>query len=323
MDYHNHLKCKPMQCICNFVQSKNKSLYEILAFLALIVVITSLLIVFSTHNFQSNTKPLSMTLNSYQLRPKSDVTTSDISNSSNVIVTMADISEFDVRVINMTTMLNPTTKIESDGKTINITKLKLKSIDLKKLVANLSKSHDEGFTKSLSASQINEISDIFALPSLKFSDELRRQFLDCSGVTLLRQSVKEGGILHIPKHFQTCKNMTFQKTGNFVGLLSWPGSGNSWVRQMLETATGIYTGAWYCDSNYINAGMLGEGVKNKNILLMKIHFPEYGWVLPEKVMYLVRNPFDCIVAEWNRIQHENKDFEMQHTATVSPESFGE
>ena len=313
MDDYNDLKCKPMQCIYNFVLPKRKSLYQISTFLALIVVVTLLLTIFNTRNFQSSTKHLSMTLNSNQLRPKLDVTTSDINNSNNVILTTM-VGKSD----NMTTAM-----AEFDGRTINITKLKLKSIiDLKKLIANFSKSYPNRFTKSLSASQIDEIANIFALPSLELSDELKRQFLDCSGITLLRQSVKEGGILHLPEHFQTCKNMTFQKTGDFVGLLSWPGSGNSWVRQMLETATGIYTGAWYCDSSYINAGMLGEGIKNRNILVMKIHFPGQKW-LPEKVMYLIRNPFDCILAEWNRIIYEHKDFKVQHTATLSQESFGE
>ena len=207
---------------------------------------------------------------------------------------------------------------ESNVTSININDLNLKSIDVKELITSLK----GPLTKALSAPQTEEIASIFRLPSLNYSIGLKHQFLDCSGMYLLKQSVKEGGILHMTKHFQTCKNMTFQNTGDFVALLSWPGSGNSWVRQLLETTTGIYTGAWYCDKNYIRAGMFGEGVNNNNVLVMKIHFPKNGW-LPDKVMYIVRNPFDCILAEWNRVQFEFSHCTIQHTAVVSQESFGE
>jgi len=208
---------------------------------------------------------------------------------------------------------------------ININELKLKSIDVKQLIKNLTnpKSYKESFTQALTASQVNEIANIFGLPSLNYSLDLKRQFLDCSGIQLLRLSVKEGGILHIPQHYQTCKNMSFKKSKDFVALLSWPGSGNSWVRQLLETTTGIYTGALYCDPNYIHAGMFGEGIQNSNVLVMKIHFhPNPKW-LPERIIYIVRNPFDCILAEWNRLLQEKKHPMIQHTAIASQESFGE
>jgi len=365
MTSYNHLKWNPMQCIIySFLQSTIRFFYEIFIFLALIVVLVSLLTIFSNHAmFQSSTQTVGglSVMPNFKLGVKSnaiisgngngnntnpttmtgsDVSTSDNGNSNNAnptTMTGPDVSTSDngnskntnpttmagpdFRTISVTTVLTPTAIAEPE---LNITNLKLKSIDVKKLIVQLknSKSYSKGFTKDLSSPQIDEIANIFGLASHNFSDNLRRQFLDCSGITLLRQSVKNGGILHIPKHFQTCKNMTFQKTGNFVGLLSWPGSGNSWVRQILETATGIYTGAWYCDSNYINTGMLGEGVKDNNVLVMKIHFPGPKWV-PEKVMYIVRNPFDCIVAEWNRLLQEYHHPEMQHTAAASQKSFGE
>ena len=50
--------------------------------------------------------------------------------------------------------------------------------------------------------------------------------------------------------------MSFQSSGSVIVLASFPGSGNSWVRQLLESATGIYTGALYCDGAYVRAGMI-------------------------------------------------------------------
>ena len=96
--------------------------------------------------------------------------------------------------------------------------------------------------------------------------------------------------------------------------------GNSWVQQLLETTTGIYTGAWYCNSNYIHAGLLGEGgIKTNNVLVMKIHWAEGEW-LPQNMIYIVRNPFDCIFAEWNRYLQQRSH---SLTASASQENFGE
>ncbi|XP_065919790.1 uncharacterized protein [Dysidea avara] len=329
----NHLEWK---CVYTLVQPQNRLLYEMLLYVALFVGLALLLAIF---NGQSSIQTLSVT-NQIGLKGiGAKITESDVSSNNSSEIIKEKLKTITADPFNVTVSKNsklterikikeqPTTATtdkstpsgaavsESYVKSININDLKLKSIDVKELIANLK----GPLSKALSTPQIEEIASIFRLPSLNYSVELQHQFLDCSGINLLRWSVK-GGILHMPKHFQTCKNMTFQKARGFVALLSWPGSGNSWIRQLLETTTGIYTGAWYCDPNYIKAGMLGEGVKSNNVLVMKIHFPDHGW-LPEKVMYVVRNPFDCILAEWNRILQEYSHPVIQHTITTSRESF--
>ena len=66
--------------------------------------------------------------------------------------------------------------------------------------------------------------------------------------------------------------MSFKSLGPIlVGLVSYLGSGNSWVRQLLESATGIYTGTVYRDPAYVEAGMIGEGVHMNNVLAIKLH----------------------------------------------------
>ena len=57
--------------------------------------------------------------------------------------------------------------------------------------------------------------------------------------------------------------MTFQSSGPIVALGSFPGSGNSWVHELLESATGIYI---VMDHNYVAAGMIGEGVTTDNVI---------------------------------------------------------
>jgi len=325
-----------------------------------IVGVVLLLIIFSNFSDPSNTQILSMTSNVSTKNPANIINEGLLTNTTDLSgVTYSKITEniqtkeqSTVNIsmpssltVNSTSKATESIKIreqlttttadkfmpshasvnESSIASINVNELKLKSIDVKQLIKNLTnpKSYQKGFTQALSASQIDEIANIFGFPSLNYSVKLKRQFLDCSGIKLLKWCIKEGGTLHIPKHFQTCKNMSFQKSRDFVALLSFPGSGNSWVRQLLETTTGIYTGALYCDPNYIHAGMFGEGIQNSNVLVMKIHFhPNPKW-LPERIMYIVRNPFDCILAEWNRLLQEKKHPMIQHTAIASQESFGE
>ena len=41
-------------------------------------------------------------------------------------------------------------------------------------------------------------------------------------------------------------------------MASLPGSGNTWVRLLLEDATGIYTGSVYIDKSLGKSGFLGE-----------------------------------------------------------------
>ena len=110
----------------------------------------------------------------------------------------------------------------------------------------------------------------------------------------------------------TCK---FMKGVNRlpVGLVSVPGSGNTWVRGLLETATGICTGSIYCDHPLRNGGIIGEYIKTGRVLVVKTHTSDYQWhqVIPEKrnnddalygsAILLIRNPFNAFIAEWNRL----------------------
>ena len=72
-------------------------------------------------------------------------------------------------------------------------------------------------------------------------------------------------------------------------LRSFPGSGNTWVRQVLEKVTGIctgvghtmyvanmcsytaYTGSVYCDYEIWRSGMIGEGLDTRSVLVVKAH----------------------------------------------------
>ena len=130
------------------------------------------------------------------------------------------------------------------------------------------------------------------------------KFLSCGAKRLLKQlkAKQLNSSVHISSSFHHCKNMSFKSSGPSVELASFPGSGNSWVRQLLESATGIYTGAIYCDLAYVGAGMIGEFIDTNNVLVIKTHLPPSMSLLAQynKAIYVVRNPLNAILAEHNR-----------------------
>lgn len=98
-----------------------------------------------------------------------------------------------------------------------------------------------------------------------------------------------------------------------VALASLPGSGNTWVRQLLEMATGLCTGAVYCDISLRASGFAGEHTCGGQALAIKTHYSFPKWMgnrgvnleKNNRVCYgsailLVRNPFNALVSEWNR-----------------------
>jgi len=176
---------------------------------------------------------------------------------------------------------------------------------------------------NFTGAQIDSMVTAFGIPDLN-SSNFKEQLLACTGLTLAKKrwstTITDRGNVVIPKHYQTCKNMSFQKTGKAAALLSFPGSGNSWVRQLIETTTGIYTGTYKdCDVSYICNGMIGEGVYTDNVIAVKIHFPinDLDWLYDRDIIYVVRNPFNAILADWNRQKSAIKDHKASHVSTTS------
>jgi len=195
----------------------------------------------------------------------------------------------------------------------SLTKLKL-------LATKMTSTYFQHYISSLSDSELNElIQRHFGEVSGLNSAPLQRDFMACSGKEILKHFSDVEGVFQIPKQQHTCKNMSFQNSGTPVALASYPGSGNSWVRQLLETSTGIYTGTMFCDNAYIRAGMIGEGVVSNQVIAVKSHYESPKWKFPEKIIYIVRNPFDVFVADWNRLMSKTGN---PHISEVSKNYFG-
>ena len=126
-----------------------------------------------------------------------------------------------------------------------------------------------------------------------------------------------------------------------VALVSLPGSGNTWVRGILEYMTGVCTGAIYCDISLRSHGFTGEYVRGGSVLVVKTHENSPIWmdarntVIPKKhnywgkfgsAIFILRNPFNALVAEWNRKVANNFTTRTtnlkSHTEAAGKEWFG-
>ena len=97
---------------------------------------------------------------------------------------------------------------------------------------------------------------------------------------------------------------------SLVALASFHGSGNTWVRHLLEQATGIFTGSIYCDPG-LKVAFPGESVVSGNVIVIKTHRSD-SVELPDdvklntrktyydKAIVIVRDPYDALVSEANR-----------------------
>lgn len=87
-------------------------------------------------------------------------------------------------------------------------------------------------------------------------------------------------------------------------LASYPRSGNSLLRSLLERVTGVVTGSDTRPDRTLSLeladvhNMVGEGLTcSQKVWVVKTHFPERrGWkvVRPNRILLLTRNPFDAI-----------------------------
>ena len=180
--------------------------------------------------------------------------------------------------------------------------------------------HQRPFLKYMDNLSHYQIDDIIKQVEVKnlSSDSAKRQFIYCAVFSLVRRKDAPADHIVLPKSLQKCKKMSFQNSGTPVALVSYPGSGNSWARVLLEEATGIYTGSVYCDKHYLFSGMIGEGVSTENVIAIKSHSSvEEMAQLSKKVIYIIRNPLKAIVSEYTR-----QTAKAGHTKELPPEYYG-
>ena len=184
------------------------------------------------------------------------------------------------------------------------------------------------YINKMSTSTIDRLCQKLGISSLT-STQLQRDFMQCPGLTLYQFFLDSEGNVQVPKPFSNCKKMSFRDSGVPTMLVSFPGSGNSWVRQLLESTTGIYTGSVFCDLDYIKNGMIGEGIHSQNVLAIKFHYGKPPPLPFKKIMFIIRNPYDATLAEYKRwYQSDRISFKRTelvknpHTSDLPDQNFG-
>ncbi|XP_069969332.1 sialate:O-sulfotransferase 1-like isoform X2 [Penaeus vannamei] len=104
-------------------------------------------------------------------------------------------------------------------------------------------------------------------------------------------------------------NVSFALRANKTFLVSFPRSGNSWTRYLVEGATGVATGAVYAGEKLIHFGMKSQmrNLRGK-VILIKIHTNDRRRV-PDHVpvILLIRNPAESIISFFNFLNGEGSN----------------
>lgn len=174
---------------------------------------------------------------------------------------------------------------------------------------------EEPEVKPAGASHLIEVYPMKTLKqNVKLDEEKGLQYLDHPSLSRYYSCKLSKLRFFPPNHTQIeklCKERTFlKKQSPLVALISFHGSGNTWVRHLVEQATGIFTGSIYCDPG-LKVAFPGEFVAGGNVIVIKTHqadtleLPEdikqfTGKTYYDKAILIVRNPYDALVSEANR-----------------------
>ena len=150
------------------------------------------------------------------------------------------------------------------------------------------------FLRNLSNETVDYSISQYKVSGINFLPQrAKRRFLRCDPEVIIGN----------PAHtVNTCTEIGFRSSGERVALASFPGSGSTWSRTLLEQATGIYTGSVYCDASLKSAGFLGEHIATGNVIAIKTHLLKRQF---DSTIFIVRNIADAIQAEINRRASHN------------------
>jgi len=188
--------------------------------------------------------------------------------------------------------------------------------------------------KSLSDSEIDYLINYYHVSGSEFLDRNSKlAFLRCNPdyTRYGHQGGFEKFLDVTPTSHGSCRKFSelhFINSTKVIMLVSFPGSGNTWTRIILEQATGIFTGSIFCDRGLRSSGFYGEQIISSNVLVVKTHYPHdgdpsVGHFHPKHVdgvIFIMRNPLDSIVAE--RKRQVTQSTGAQHVMDVEKRYFG-
>lgn len=175
---------------------------------------------------------------------------------------------------------------------------------------------------------INNDTDI-STQAIHLLEELDILSTDINQIRSQLLVLKDSGVQLAKKQMDTCtvyQNLTYITMEEMYKnapplLLSFPGSGNTWMRLLIEYSTGIYSGSIYTDKELLDS-LPGEKACGIRLVAIKGHPGDLildkdnqvicsnrkmkakcmrglirGW---KRVIFVVRNPFDAAIADVNR-----------------------
>lgn len=143
---------------------------------------------------------------------------------------------------------------------------------------------------------------------------------------LLLKTLFSGLLIRNGASAKDCReNVRLGEPGEFpiILLSSIQGSGNTWTRMLIESATGIFTGSKYNERKiYEENGFIGElePIDAGTTIAAKNH----GKSLLEEsgaVILVMRNPYDAFKAEFNRKQTPRTKSARSHVGHADPAAF--
>ncbi|CAH1800959.1 unnamed protein product, partial [Owenia fusiformis] len=115
----------------------------------------------------------------------------------------------------------------------------------------------------------------------------------------------------------SCQPIKFSDTPlPLTALYSWPGSGNTWVRHLLQQLTGIYTGSMYHDLKLRTTSFPGESYRNGSVIAIKTHHKYSTFsdkVNLTRAIVIIRHPLDAHLANEKRMLMKSHTGEVNAT----------
>ena len=149
-------------------------------------------------------------------------------------------------------------------------------------------------------------------------------FLTSYDLSHYRSCMKRAKILYNKEPPDSKCNFMNGTMRDAVALVSHPGSGHLWVRQLLQLSTGVCTGGVECDVKLRRSGFPGEDLRSGVVLVVNTHQTQPTWTRvhsDESILFnrsidvpvfgsavlLIRDPFDALANLWHRVHGKGMD----------------
>ncbi|CAH1775991.1 unnamed protein product, partial [Owenia fusiformis] len=98
-----------------------------------------------------------------------------------------------------------------------------------------------------------------------------------------------------------CQQLRFSRKALLkTALFSYPGSGNTWLRHLIQQITGFYTGSIYNDTILKKRGFPGEGHTGREVVVIKTHSRNLLTELYDRTIVIMRNPLHALYTNFQQ-----------------------